>query len=162
MRGIEAGAAAHGKPKDCGGWCAREDLNLHPLRDQILSLACLPFHHSRIRPVNMAAFSPNLKPESAADQGSEWFRACFENGPADLAAGRGGGLRCSAVKDFLRICALVAPRHAPRRARNSLVASLCSSSISFRRANARSEVPRHFLTCLPLILNRAKIMPDGA
>ena len=28
-------------------WCAREDLNLHPLRDQILSLACLPFHHSR-------------------------------------------------------------------------------------------------------------------
>ena len=31
-------------------WCAREDLNLHPLRDQILSLACLPFHHSRKRP----------------------------------------------------------------------------------------------------------------
>jgi hypothetical protein len=30
-------------------WCAREDLNLHPLRDQILSLACLPFHHSRPR-----------------------------------------------------------------------------------------------------------------
>jgi hypothetical protein len=30
-----------------GWWCAREDLNLHPLRDQILSLACLPFHHSR-------------------------------------------------------------------------------------------------------------------
>ena len=30
-------------------WCAREDLNLHPLRDQILSLACLPFHHSRDR-----------------------------------------------------------------------------------------------------------------
>ena len=29
--------------------CAREDLNLHPLRDQILSLACLPFHHSRVR-----------------------------------------------------------------------------------------------------------------
>ena len=28
-------------------WCAREDSNLHPLRDQILSLACLPFHHSR-------------------------------------------------------------------------------------------------------------------
>ena len=28
-------------------WCAREDLNLHPLRDQILSLACLPFHHAR-------------------------------------------------------------------------------------------------------------------
>jgi hypothetical protein len=28
-------------------WCAREDLNLHPFRDQILSLACMPFHHSR-------------------------------------------------------------------------------------------------------------------
>src|SRR5580658_573931 len=28
-------------------WCAREVSNLHPLRDQILSLACLPFHHSR-------------------------------------------------------------------------------------------------------------------
>ena len=28
-------------------WCAREDLNLHPFRDQILSLACLPFHHAR-------------------------------------------------------------------------------------------------------------------
>src|SRR5882672_10621735 len=28
-------------------WCARGDLNLHPLRDQILSLACLPFHHAR-------------------------------------------------------------------------------------------------------------------
>ena len=30
-------------------WCAREDSNLHPLRDQILSLACLPFHHSRLK-----------------------------------------------------------------------------------------------------------------
>ena len=30
-------------------WCAREDLNLHPLRDQILSLARLPFRHSRKR-----------------------------------------------------------------------------------------------------------------
>ena len=29
-------------------WCAREDLNLHALRHQILSLACLPFHHARI------------------------------------------------------------------------------------------------------------------
>jgi len=28
-------------------WCARKDLNLHPLPDQILSLACLPFHHAR-------------------------------------------------------------------------------------------------------------------
>ena len=38
------------KPDDFSerqAWCAREDLNLHPLRDQILSLACLPFHHSR-------------------------------------------------------------------------------------------------------------------
>ena len=30
------------------GWCAREDLNLQPLRDQILSLARLPFRHARI------------------------------------------------------------------------------------------------------------------
>ena len=29
-------------------WCAREDLNLQPLRDQILSLARLPFRHARI------------------------------------------------------------------------------------------------------------------
>ena len=29
------------------GWCAREDLNLHPLRDQILSLERLPFRHAR-------------------------------------------------------------------------------------------------------------------
>ena len=28
-------------------WCAREDLNLQSLRNQILSLACLPFHHAR-------------------------------------------------------------------------------------------------------------------
>ena len=28
-------------------WCAREDLNLHAFRHQILSLACLPFHHAR-------------------------------------------------------------------------------------------------------------------
>ena len=28
-------------------WCAREDLNLQPLRDQILSLARLPFRHAR-------------------------------------------------------------------------------------------------------------------
>jgi hypothetical protein len=30
-------------------WCAREDLNLQPLRDQILSLARLPFRHARVR-----------------------------------------------------------------------------------------------------------------
>ena len=29
-------------------WCAREDLNLQALRHQILSLACLPFHHARL------------------------------------------------------------------------------------------------------------------
>jgi hypothetical protein len=28
-------------------WCAREDLNLQPFRDQILSLARLPFRHAR-------------------------------------------------------------------------------------------------------------------
>jgi hypothetical protein len=45
-------------------------------------------------------------------------RACFENISGGLAAGRGGWLRCSTVADFSRICALVAPRHPPRRARN--------------------------------------------
>ena len=30
-----------------GSWCARGDLNSHPLRDQILSLARLPFRHAR-------------------------------------------------------------------------------------------------------------------
>ncbi len=31
------------------GWCAREDLNLHSFRNQILSLARLPFRHARNR-----------------------------------------------------------------------------------------------------------------
>src|SRR5260221_2447801 len=46
------------------------------------------------------------------------LRACFENIPVGLAAGRGGWLRCSSVTDCSRICALVAPCHPPRRARN--------------------------------------------
>jgi hypothetical protein len=53
-------------PADCGGkwagqeaeasgtWCAREDSNLHPLRDQILSLERLPFRHSRGQSQNNA------------------------------------------------------------------------------------------------------------
>ena len=32
------------------GWCAREDLNLQSFRNQILSLARLPFRHARARP----------------------------------------------------------------------------------------------------------------
>jgi hypothetical protein len=47
---------------DPAKWCAREDLNLHPLRDQILSLACLPFHHSRNLRVTMPIITRNLKP----------------------------------------------------------------------------------------------------
>ena len=39
-------------------WCAREDSNLHPLRDQILSLACLPFHHSRRQGDESTACAP--------------------------------------------------------------------------------------------------------
>ena len=42
-------------------WCAREDLNLHPFRDQILSLARLPFRHARIRN-NLRPAPRNLKP----------------------------------------------------------------------------------------------------
>lgn len=26
--------------------CTKEDLNLYPFRDNVLSVACLPFHHS--------------------------------------------------------------------------------------------------------------------
>jgi len=48
------------------------------------------------------------------------LRACFENTSGGLAAGRGGWLRCSSVTDFSRICALVTPRHPPRRARNPI------------------------------------------
>ena len=33
----------------CRRWCARGDLNSHPFRDQILSLARLPFRHARHR-----------------------------------------------------------------------------------------------------------------
>ena len=44
-------------------WCAREDLNLHPLRDQILSLARLPFRHSRDADASEDATTlTNLKP----------------------------------------------------------------------------------------------------
>src|SRR6266849_9100499 len=31
-------------------WCAREDLNLQSFRNQILSLARLPFRHARVAP----------------------------------------------------------------------------------------------------------------
>ena len=37
------------RPTASESWCAREDLNLQPLRDQILSLARLPFRHARNR-----------------------------------------------------------------------------------------------------------------
>ena len=42
-------------------WCAREDLNLQSLRNQILSLACLPFHHARSR-ASLRRARRNLKP----------------------------------------------------------------------------------------------------
>ena len=46
-------------------WCAREDLNLQPFRDQILSLARLPFRHARNR--NKLRPAPgNLKSPFAA------------------------------------------------------------------------------------------------
>ncbi len=64
-------------------WCAREDLNLQPLRDQILSLARLPFRHARsdtkLRPARR-----NLKPGfSGCHQANaslqplrSWFKFC--------------------------------------------------------------------------------------
>ena len=42
-------------------WCAREDLNLQPFRDQILSLARLPFRHARAV-INLRRAPANLKP----------------------------------------------------------------------------------------------------
>ncbi len=36
------------KPRRVVEWCAREDSNLHPFRDQILSLERLPFRHARV------------------------------------------------------------------------------------------------------------------
>ena len=66
------------------------------------------------------------------------LRACFENISGGLAAGRGGWLRCASVADFSRICALVAPRHPPRRARNP--GSGLFSKNALKRA-ARLNVP---------------------
>lgn len=91
-------------------WCAREDLNLHPLRDQILSLACLPFHHSRnpelpstwpcLKDLNCAApFYAASRSEQRSNQGdkhktdsgrsiSECFRFTQAACPMSLAAQR--------------------------------------------------------------------------
>ena len=43
-------------------WCAREDLNLQPFRDQILSLARLPFRHARVTTIKLRPARRNLKP----------------------------------------------------------------------------------------------------
>src|SRR5436189_4794189 len=42
-------------------WCAREDLNLQSFRNQILSLARLPFRHARVR--NEDGLEPNRAQE---------------------------------------------------------------------------------------------------
>ena len=57
-------------------WCAREDLNLHLLRDQILSLACLPFHHSRSA-AKMLLSSINLKLEQLRVKPGNCWHAYF-------------------------------------------------------------------------------------
>ena len=44
----QAVSATQAENRVSSKWCAREDLNLHPFRDQILSLARLPFRHSRV------------------------------------------------------------------------------------------------------------------
>ena len=43
--------------------CAREDLNLQSFRNQILSLARLPFRHARVGPENMPVAARKLKGE---------------------------------------------------------------------------------------------------
>jgi hypothetical protein len=65
-------------------WCAREDLNLHPLRDQILSLACLPFHHSRDLPTKMPLPRPRLKPLLACQAGCLFVQFLHEQGITTL------------------------------------------------------------------------------
>ena len=55
-------------------WCARRDLNPHSLRNQILSLARLPFRHVRSRDTGLLA------------KGSRWRQAAFASRGGD----RGG------------------------------------------------------------------------
>src|SRR4051794_9618799 len=51
-------------------WCAREDLNLQSFRNQILSLARLPFRHARVE-MKMAWNTAKLKKEAGRDSG-QW------------------------------------------------------------------------------------------
>lgn len=42
-------------------WCAARDLNPHPLKDQFLRLACLPFHQQRNKLERKAGIEPALE-----------------------------------------------------------------------------------------------------
>ena len=65
--GLACRAVARSEAKS-EGWCAREDLNLHALRHQILSLACLPFHHAR---------NPNYRGYYRNNRGVYWLWTTF-------------------------------------------------------------------------------------
>ena len=54
---VQTPAFSHNRPI----WCAREDLNLQSFRNQILSLARLPFRHARVVPEDGLA---SLKPQA--------------------------------------------------------------------------------------------------
>src|SRR3989475_5346587 len=59
-------------------WCAREDLNLHPLRDQILSLARLPFRHAR----------NGAEDASAGVEAQVWFSELLRCGTSAMRRGQ--------------------------------------------------------------------------
>src|SRR5437867_2619406 len=72
-------------------WCAREDLNLQSFRNQILSLARLPFRHARVVPENaccrlkaQAGTSCSLIKENAKvvrGLWNDWVMRVLENFP---------------------------------------------------------------------------------
>src|SRR5438105_8799547 len=69
-RQVEGDALDIGPAKK--SWCAREDLNLQSFRNQILSLARLPFRHARAlsqnMPVPLLKFKWNKCPSTRVDK----------------------------------------------------------------------------------------------
>src|SRR4029077_10418087 len=79
-------------------WCAREDLNLQSFRNQILSLARLPFRHARVGE-KMAWNKAKLKKEAPAN--SQRLNYFFEAAPFFLPFSGLVGVLASVV--FLRV-----------------------------------------------------------
>src|SRR6266436_1180905 len=81
-----------------GTWCAREDLNLQSFRNQILSLARLPFRHARVGE-KMAWNNAKLKEEAPAN--SQRLNYFFEAAPFFLPFSKLVAVLASVV--FLRV-----------------------------------------------------------